>query len=231
MLRSFSFLLLFCLAVFCTATRAFGAEDGPADEGHTATAESGTAPTEEHGAEPGQSDHGEGDDASHGNAHPLSADPDLAIFTAIIFCLMLVILGKFAWGPIRQALDDREHYVATQLDEAKQRNEEAQRMLKEHAQQMAGATDEVRALLDQARKDADAQKQAILDEAQKAAAAEKDRAIREIGAAKNAALQDMADASVSTAVDLAGRIVGRQLDKSDHTNLIEDAVRQFTSNN
>ena len=121
--------------------------------------------------------------------------------------------------------------MATQLDEAKQRHEDARRLLKEHEQKLAGATDEVRALLDQARKEADMLKQAILGEAQKAATAEKDRALREISAAKNEALQDLADKSVGTAVELAGRIVGRQLDNKDHANLIEDALKQFTSKN
>ena len=218
MLRSFSVTLLSC---FLVCLLVYGAEAVAAEH-----AAAGADTAAGHDAE-----HGDGEHASHGNTHPLSADPDLAIFTAIIFALLLLILGKFAWGPIRQALDDRERYVATQLDEAKQRHEDAERLLKEHEQKLAGATDEVRALLEQARKEADLQKQAILDEAQKAAAAEKDRAVREIGAAKNEALQDLADRSVGTAVDLAGRIVGRQLDNKDHANLIEDALKQFTSKN
>ncbi len=220
MLRSFSVALLTCFLV-CIVVH--GVQSAAAAEhGSTESAAAGTETA---------AGHGDGAEASHGNTHPLSVDPDLAIFTGIIFFLLLVVLGKFAWGPIRQALDDRETYVATQLDEAKQRHEDAKRLLKEHEQKLAGATDEVRALLDQARKDADMQKQAILDEAQKAATAEKNRALREISAAKNEALQDLADKSIGTAVDLAGRIVGRQLDHKDHGNLIEDALKQFTSKN
>ena len=226
MLRSFSVALLWCF-LGCIFVHGIVVKDGvaaePISDDQTAT---GTESAAGH-----DTGHGDEANASHGNTHPLSLDPDLAIVTAIIFGLLLLILGKFAWGPIRQALDDRENYVATQLDEAKQRHEDAQRLLKEHEQKLAGATDEVRALLDQARKEADMQKQAILGEAQKAAAAEKDRALREISAAKNEALQDLADKSVGTAVDLAGRIVGRQLDNKDHANLIEDALKQFTNKN
>ena len=71
----------------------------------------------------------------------------------------------------------------------------------------------------------------IVGEAQKAAASEKDRAVREIVAAKNEALHELADKSVGTAVDLAGRIVGRQLKQSDHESLIVDALDKFSSNN
>ena len=62
-------------------------------------------------------------------------------------------------------------------------------MLADHESRLAGAAAEVKQLLDQARRDADVQKQQILETAQAAAAAEKDRAVREIHAAKNAALR------------------------------------------
>ena len=150
MLRSFSVALLWCF-LGCIFVHGIVVKDGvaaePISDDQTAT---GTESAAGH-----DTGHGDEANASHGNTHPLSFDPDLAIVTAIIFGLLLLILGKFAWGPIRQALDDRENYVATQLDEAKQRHEDAQRLLKEHEQKLAGATDEVRALLDQARKEAD----------------------------------------------------------------------------
>ena len=157
--------------------------------------------------------------------------PDLPIFAIIIFALMGAILLKFAWGPIRLALDDREHNLATKLDDARKANEEAARLLKEQEAKLAGTKAEVEQLIASAQQNADSQKQAILAEAQRAADAEKERAIREIGAAKNNALQELADRSVGTAVDLAGRIVGKQLTKSDHANLIEEALKQFTNKN
>ena len=91
-----------------------------------------------------------------------------------------------------QALDKRERTVADQLEEAKRNQEEARRLLAEHETRLAGAATEVKQLLDQARRDADVQKQQILESAQAAATAEKDRAVREIHAAKNVALQELA---------------------------------------
>ena len=157
--------------------------------------------------------------------------PDLPVFALTIFALMVGILIKFAWGPIRLALDDRESGLAKKLDEAREANEESARLLKEQEAKLAGTKTEVEQLLARAREDADAQKKSIMAEAQRAAEAEKERAIREIGAAKNNALQELADQSVGTAVDLAGRIVGKQLTSKDHANLIEEALKQFTNKN
>ena len=156
---------------------------------------------------------------------------DLPIFAIVIFALMATVLFKFAWGPIRLALDDRESNVSQQLDEAKQRNDEAERLFNESEAKLAGAKAEIEALITQARADAETQKQEIVQEAQRAADAEKERAMREISAAKNEALQELADRSVGTAVDLAGRIVGQQLTQADHANLIEEALKQFTNKN
>ena len=190
------------------------------------------------GASPGSTATGEDvpDDetaggGSHGSTNPIAVGPDLAIFTGIIFLLLLMILSKFAWGPISEALQNREEGLLTQLEEAKRSNEEAQRLLAEHQSQLDGAADEVRSLIEQAKREAETQKDGILAEAQAAAKSEKDRAVREIDAAKNLALKDLAEKSVDTAVGLAGRIVRKQLSADDHAQLIQDALGQFPSEN
>ena len=104
-------------------------------------------------------------------------------------------------------------------------------MLADHESKLAGAAAEVKQLVEQGRRDAERQKQQIIEEAQTAAQNEKQRALREIDAAKTAALQDLARSSVETAVDLAGKIVQRQLSPDDHARLITDALQEFPSDN
>ena len=176
--------------------------------------------------------HGEGHgDAHGGNTNPLSVDPDLMVFTGIIFCLLLAVLSKFAWGPIRDSLDQREKGIEEQIAEAHRSNEEARRLLAEHEEKVSKASEEVREMLDQARRDAESQKANILAEAEAAAKAEKDRAVREIHAAKNNALEQLAESSVDQALGLAGSIVGQKLEKQDHARLIQDALKQIPSEN
>lgn len=168
---------------------------------------------------------------THGNTNPLSVDPDLALVTLAVFVLLFLILRKFAWGPIRDALDQREKGIAHQLDEARRSNEEARRLLEEHQSTLRRTGDEVRELLDQARRDAEAHKQRIVAEAEQAATAQKQRAVREIVAAKDSALEELARTSVDQAIGLAGRIVGRQLSPQDHQDLIQEAIQRFPSDN
>ncbi len=151
--------------------------------------------------------------------------------TAIVFLVLLAVLWKFAWGPIAEAIDQREKSVADNLAEAQRNTEEARRLLADHESKLASAAAEVKQLLDQGRREAESQKQQLIGEAQLAAQSEKQRALREIEAAKTSALQELARSSVDTAVDLAGKIVQRQLTPDDHARLINEALQKFPSDN
>jgi F-type H+-transporting ATPase subunit b len=168
-------------------------------------------------------------DPSHGNAStdPMSVDPDLAIFTFIVFVILLIVLRKFAWGPIMQALERREHNVAEHIAQAERNHEQARQLLSEYEQRLSGAANEVRELLEEARRDAEVTKQSILAEARQGAEAERARALRDIESATDAALETLAQRSGDLAVELAGKIVGAKLTKDDHARLIQEAVAKF----
>ena len=231
------------VALLCVANYAIGADDNGAEvatsddvhqvdgDGHEAESHGDDAHAGDAHAGDAHGDDAHGDDAHAANINPLSVDPDLAIVTAIIFSVLMAVLWKFAWGPISQALDQRERAVADNIAAAQQQNEEAKRLLAEHETQLTNAAADVRQMIDDAKRDAESQKASILSEAQAAASAEKDRAIREIGSAKNAALQSLAETSVDTAVGLAGKIVSRQLSSDDHSQLINETLQNFPSDN
>lgn len=213
-----------------------------ADEPH------GQAGEIEHGSELDGGQHGADDHAAGGAAHggthhdpydlsAANAGPkqedltefrsDLALATLLVFVVLLAVLWKFAWGPISQALDRREKNIADQLAEARRNNEEAHMLLAEHKQRLSRAAEEVRDMIDQARKDGEVLKQRLVAEAEQAASAQKDRAVREIEAAKNTALEELARRSVDQAVGLAGRIIGRNLKSEDHSQLIQETLEQM----
>ena len=94
---------------------------------------------------------------------------------------------------------------------------------------LSGAADEVRAMLDEARRDAEYTRQRIVNEAQDAANEEKQRALREIDLAKRQALEELWQESVDRAFDLAGQVVGRELDAKDHAKLIQESADKLPS--
>ena len=85
--------------------------------------------------------HGESDaqafDNSHKNAsptimHPQEFKSDLALFTLVVFILLLAILLKFAWGPITRGLEKREQGIADHIDQARLDAEQAAETLEQY---------------------------------------------------------------------------------------------------
>ena len=158
---------------------------------------------------------------------PLSVDPDLAIWTVVVFVVLLIVLKKFAWRPILDALESREHNIHESIAAAERSHEEAKAMLAEYERKLTSAADEVRAMLEEARRDAEHTKQQILVEAKAGADAERARALRDVEAATDAALKLIGERGANLAVELAGKIVGAKLSAADHSRLISEAVTKF----
>lgn len=239
--------LLFTVAAMWAASVVHAQQESPkaktgakagahADEEHAEDAHApGVAGHDDHAA---HGDHAEHDpyDLSHANATPAINHPhewrfDMAIWTFVIFLLLLAILTKFAWGPIAAALERREETIARQIEEARLASEKAALQLKEYEGRLAAATDEARQIVGEARKDAEVAKERILAEAQQAAQRERERAVADIAMAKNQALQEIAQRSVHTAVALAGNIIRREVKPQEHEAIIAGALDEFSKMN
>jgi F-type H+-transporting ATPase subunit b len=190
-------------------------------------AEKVKAEAEHGGAAHGDSAHGAGDHASATATDPLSVDPDLAVWTAIVFLVLLAVLWKFAWGPISKALDERERKIGENIAAAERAGDEARRLIAQYEAKLATAADEVRQLLEEARRDAEHTRQEIVSEARTAAKAEHDRQMREVQTAIAAAQKTLAERSAALAVELAGKIVRRELKPNEHESLIRETVENF----
>lgn len=159
-----------------------------------------------------------------------NVDPDLAFFTIVVFGLTLIVLWKFAWKPIMEGLDKREQAIADQIDAAKADAVKAEQTLKEYQDKLAAAAEEAKALLAEARQEAEHAKERILAEAKEAGDRERQRAIADIKAAKDQAVRDLAERSVDSAIALAGQLVHKELDSSAHAGLIEESLQKFAQN-
>ncbi|MHB1033690.1 MAG: F0F1 ATP synthase subunit B [Pirellulales bacterium] len=169
---------------------------------------------------------------AHIGAEGVSTDPaefkqDLAIYTFAVFVLMLLILWRFAWGPIAAGLDKREQGIADNIAAAAKTHETAKQLLAEYERKLDAVQDRVQEILDQARRDGERTGQDLMAKARADARAERDRALREIEAATSQALKELAGKSADLAVELAGKIVGAKLNREDHVQLIQEALTKF----
>lgn len=161
---------------------------------------------------------------------PLQLKVDTLLFSLLIFVGLLILLQRFAWKPIMAGLEKRESGIANAIEEANAANEKAQALLAQYEQKLAAAGEEATRMVNEARADADAAREKIVTEAREEAERQRDRAVAEINAARDAAVRDLAERSVDSAVTLAGRLVGKQLSADDHSRLIEQSLEKFSRN-
>jgi len=56
----------------------------------------------------------------------------LTAFTLILFTLFVIVLSKFAWGPLLKAIDEREKSIRDALEGSQKANAEAAALLAQH---------------------------------------------------------------------------------------------------
>ena len=75
----------------------------------------------------------------------------LVKFMMVVFILLMLILLKFAWGPITQGLEKREQGIADKIDQARLDAEQAAETLGQYKQQLQDAVREAQQIVAQAR--------------------------------------------------------------------------------
>ncbi len=160
----------------------------------------------------------------------VEVNPDLAIYSALVFLVLLAILWKFAWGPIIAGLQKREQGIADNIAAAQRTHDEAKLLLADYEKRLAGAADQVRVMMDEARREAEQTKAEIVAEAKEAARLEAERGKREVQLARDQALKELSERSTNMAVELAGKIIRAQLSHSDHARLVQEAMAEFAKN-
>ena len=194
----------------------------------------GRGAAQEHGGEKAAdakaSQHGAAKDGEHGgggqkNPFKPSYNPlDLTLWSIVVFLLLLVTLGKFAWKPMLAGLQQREKTISEALMQAERTRREALEQQAKMQAEMTAASQKVAAQIEQAHRDAAALKEQFMTDAKAEAQRERDRLHREIETAKDQALKDIWEQSVSVAALMSSKVIKRQLTAEDHRRLLDDTL-------
>jgi len=162
-----------------------------------------------------------------GESNLFAGDIGTAVWTLVIFLLVIFVLGKFAWGPMLEGLQSREQFIRDSLQEAKAENEKAKALLAEYEDKVEQAKTEATAIVDEGRRDAEAVKSQIEEQARTEADTLIERAKREISLAQQTAVKEIYATSAHLATDLASRILSREVTAADHDRLIAESIENI----
>lgn len=164
-----------------------------------------------------------------GSGGPFEGNVGNALWTLVVFGLVVLVLGKYAWGPILSGLQEREKFIHDSLASAKRDRDEAEARLREYTEKLTAARAEATGIVDEARRDADAVKRRIEEEAQVEAGKIVERAKREIAIAQQTAIKDLYSVAAKLTTDLAARILEREIRPADHERLIRDSIAKLAA--
>jgi F-type H+-transporting ATPase subunit b len=167
--------------------------------------------------------------AGHGDANGgvFGKALDLAIWTVVVFIVLLLVLGKFAWGPMMEGLKRREESIRAAIDEANKAKEEAARMRQEMQAEIAKVQDKQRQMIEEARRDAERLREEMKSEAQAQITAERERLRKEITTATDQALQELWQRTARLATEVSARAIRKNLGEDDHRRLVDEALREL----
>ena len=158
-------------------------------------------------------------------------EPGLFFWSIVIFAIFWFLIGKLAFKPIANALEKRENDIQDALDQAKKAKEEMQKLQADNEQLIQEAREERSKILKEA-KDA---KESIIKEAREQAKVEANKLIAnakvEIESQKNAAIADVKNQLGSMALDIAEKVLKKELaDDKDQINYVDKLVDDMNLN-
>lgn len=159
---------------------------------------------------------------------PVDFRSDLALWSLITFLLFVLILGKFAWGPMIQGLDDREGRLRALVAETEENQRKSQALAAEYEDKLRGAESTVAEMFAEAKRDAERTSQDIVAKAQADVDALRHRATDEIAQAKDTALTEVFSTVNSQVAAATERVLGRALSNEDQERLIQDALAEIS---
>jgi len=162
--------------------------------------------------------------AHQGEFEPFGWSVDTALFSFFVFAGLILVLQRFAWKPIMEALDEREKTLQKASDDAAKARAEAGSLRSELDEKLAQAGDQVRQMVDEARRDGQNLREEMLGRAREEIAAERERLHRDLETAKDQALQEISLRSVKLASLLTSKVLGRQVSEPDHARLLDEAI-------
>lgn len=154
-------------------------------------------------------------------------NPWTALFTLINMVITFLILKKFLFKPVKKMIDDRQQEIDGLYADADQKIAEAQTMREDYEAKLACAKEESAEILRSARTSAQQQSDEIVRSAKDEASAIKQKAMDDIALEKKKALNEVKDDISGIAMQIAEKVVEKELQPSDQSALIDEFIEKM----
>lgn len=146
------------------------------------------------------------------------------LWQLVNFFLLLFLLRKFLYSPIKNILDKRAAQINGDLDDAEDRRQEAEELKAKYEQKLRNARTEAQEIVDNAETRANKKAKEIINKAEERAENLKAKKLEEIEQAKKEAAAELRDSIADYTVLAANKLIREQIDENKHQQMIMDFI-------
>ena len=154
----------------------------------------------------------------------IGVNPFTMIFAWINLFILYLFLKKILFKPLKNMIDSRQKEIDDMYENAEKAESDAKAMQNEYEEKLEKANEESEQIVRSAVRRAQLREEEILREANDKAERVMQRAEEQIEREKKQAINDVKDQVSDMAVEIAGAIIMRDVDASEHSDMIDDFI-------
>lgn len=150
--------------------------------------------------------------------------PWTMIFTWVNLLILVLVMKKLLFKPVMNMFAQREQEVGSMYEKAEEAQKNAEEMEREYYEKLSAAKEEASRIMKDATYEATLRSEQIVSEAQQKASAITTKAQKEIEREKEAAINEIKEDIATLAVDIAEKVIEKDLTQKDHERLLEEFI-------
>jgi F-type H+-transporting ATPase subunit b len=151
----------------------------------------------------------------------------IMIWTIVVFTISFLVLRKWVFPRIGEALDKRAKKVEGEIDAAEHLRAEADKILEEYRERLKEARTQSEEIVQRARQAADTHEHESKERGQEIIAEAAKRAERDIEVASKRALDDLRREVADLTIMATEKVTRKTLDSDDQRRLVEEALAEL----
>ena len=160
----------------------------------------------------------------------LSVEPGLAIWTLVAFTLVFLILRRYAWPAITEAMETREEKITESMDRAEKALAEAKQISADNQKARREAEQEAQRILREAREASERLRADELDKTRGQIKQSLEAAQAEIEREKQSAIEQLRTEVTELAIQAAGKILHENMDNARQRKLVDKFIEDLPKN-
>lgn len=147
------------------------------------------------------------------------------VATILAFIILLLVLSKFFWHPVKKMINDRKEYIKNNIDESNNLKKESEKNFEQSISNLNNSLTEAREIIDSAKYDADKIKNDSILKTKKEIDKMWLNAKQEIIKEKTNLQKEIKNEIIEVALTAAAKVIEKNVDNETNRKIISNFVK------